>query len=52
LVEITACYDIPDAKKVWEPWASGEQSTDDEFLKADIENDVALIALVAIKKEA
>lgn len=53
LVEITACYDIPDAKEIWKPWAGGEQSVDDdEFLKADTENEVALIAMAATKKGA
>jgi len=52
LVEITAGYDIEDVKTIWEPWASGEQSfSDDEFLKADTENDVALIVMAAKKKQ-
>ena len=52
VVEITACYDIPDTRKIWEPWAHGEQSMyDDEFLKADTENEVALVAMTAVKNE-
>ena len=51
LVDITACYDIPNVREVWEPWASGEQSfNDDEFLKADIDNNVTLVAMAAVKK--
>jgi len=51
LVEITACYDIPDVKLIWDSWAKGAASSDDEFLKADTEDEVALIAMTAVKRK-
>ena len=60
LVEITACYDIDDPKEVWMPyaiqtrdWAIEMQGfSDEDFLFADTNNNLALIALTARKKEA
>ena len=57
LAEITACYDIPDTKALWMPWAvwadaSGQFSEDEsdvDFLNADTNNDLALIAMTAVK---
>ena len=63
LSEITACYDIEDPKTIWQPWADwsienfekefgdggGGGDFDAKFLKADTNNDIALIAMVATK---
>jgi cyclopropane fatty-acyl-phospholipid synthase-like methyltransferase len=59
LVDITACYDIDDAKGMWMPyavqtkdWATETQGFSDvDFLNADTDNDVALIVMAARKKE-
>jgi len=52
IVDITACYNIEDPKEIWLPWANGSQSfNDDEFLKADTNNDLAFVVMSAIKKE-
>ncbi|MDR0323930.1 MAG: methyltransferase domain-containing protein [Treponema sp.] len=61
IAEITSCYDIPDPKGIWYPWAHwadenfkakfGLESDDIEFLDADTENQIALIAMTAVKKE-
>ena len=70
IAEITACYDIPDTKELWMPWAvwsdenmpqllkecgfdedsTGADESDVAFLNADTNNDLALIAMTAIKK--
>ena len=51
LVEITACYNIDDPKGIWMPWAKGKQSFSDEgFLNADTDNDVAFVVMAAKKK--
>ena len=51
IVDITACYNIPDPKEIWLPWANGNQSfNDDEFLKADTNNDLAFVVMSATKK--
>ena len=69
IAEITACYDIPDTKKLWMPWAVWseenfpkllkecgmdgevpEEESDVDFLNADTNNDLALIAMTAVKK--
>ena len=60
IATITSCYDIPDPKAIWYPWAQwaegfmkeyfGCDSNDVEFLDADTENQIALIALTAVKK--
>jgi len=60
LCEIVACYDIDDSKAMWQDWADwslenfekefgGPGDTDDKLLKADINNDLALIAMAARK---
>jgi cyclopropane fatty-acyl-phospholipid synthase-like methyltransferase len=53
LVEVSACYNIPGPKKIWEPWAIWAREhlkfNDDEFLLADTDNELALIAMVARK---
>ncbi|MGI6577260.1 MAG: SAM-dependent methyltransferase [Eubacteriales bacterium] len=54
IVEITACYDMEDPKEVWLPWAKWSKENlgfnDLEFLNADVNNDLALIVMSAIKK--
>jgi len=63
LCEITACYDMDDTKALWQPWANwakknfakefgdegGGGDFDVKLLEADINNDIALIALAARK---
>ena len=61
IVKITSCYDIPDPKELWYPWADwaeenfktefGLESEDIEFLEADTENQIALITMSAIKND-
>jgi SAM-dependent methyltransferase len=55
LVDITSCYDIPEPKEIWYPWAKWAKEhlgfDDEEFLNADTNNDVALIVMTATKKE-
>jgi Cyclopropane fatty acid synthase and related methyltransferases len=46
MVEITACYDVPDAHEVW---LDGVEKTD-EFIHADRDNLVTLVVMVAVKK--
>ena len=54
IVEIKACYDIEDPKKIWRPWAEWSKENlgfnDLEFLESDIDRDVALIVMSGIKK--
>jgi cyclopropane fatty-acyl-phospholipid synthase-like methyltransferase len=61
LCDITACYDIEDSKTMWQHWADwsleffeeeyGEPGdTDAKLLEADIDNDLALILMAAVKK--
>jgi cyclopropane fatty-acyl-phospholipid synthase-like methyltransferase len=55
IAEITSCYNIPDTKALWYPWAywakeNENLAIDVEFLDADTENQIALIAMTAIKK--
>ncbi|MBZ9570591.1 methyltransferase domain-containing protein [Methanobrevibacter sp. TMH8] len=61
LVDITSCYNIPDAKKIWYSWAhwarenlgylKDEVGFDDiEFLDADTEDQITLLAMTAVKK--
>lgn len=54
IVEIKACYDIEDPKKIWRSWAEWSKESlgfnDLEFLEADTDNDVALIVMSGIKK--
>ena len=53
VAEITACYNIPDPKNIWYPWAFWAKERmgfgDLEFLNADTNNDIALIAMSAVK---
>jgi cyclopropane fatty-acyl-phospholipid synthase-like methyltransferase len=53
IVEITACYDMEEPKKLWRPWANWAKDNlgfnDVEFLNADTNNDLALIVMSAIK---
>lgn len=59
-VEISSCYNIPNPKEIWYPWADwakhnfkavfGLESNDVEFLEADTNNDIALIVMSAVKK--
>jgi len=58
IVEITACYDIPDMKEIWMPyaiqtrdWAIETQGFSDvDFLDADTDGDLALIVMAAKKR--
>ncbi len=56
IAEITAWYNIPDPKAVWRPWAiwSDENMdfklSEEGFLDADTNDDVALIVMTAVKK--
>ena len=58
IVEITACYDIPDMKELWMPyaiqtrdWAIETQGfSDEDFLNADTDGDLALIVMTAVKR--
>ena len=51
--EITSCYNIPDPKAIWYPWAHWAKEhmgfNDVEFLDADTENQIALIVMTAVK---
>jgi cyclopropane fatty-acyl-phospholipid synthase-like methyltransferase len=53
IAKITACYNIPDPKTLWYPWAKWAKENlnfdDEEFLNADTDNQIALIVLTAIK---
>ncbi|WP_225369530.1 hypothetical protein [Methanobrevibacter arboriphilus] len=61
IVNISSCYNIPDAKEIWYPfahWAREHFSSqkeeigfdDVEFLDADAQNQITLIAMTAVKK--
>ena len=60
IAEITACYNIPDPKTLWYPWAHwadknfkaqfGLESDDIAFLEADTNDNIALIVMAAVKK--
>ena len=56
VAEITSCYNIPGPKEIWFPWARWAEKnldlgfSDVEFLNADTNNDIALIAMSAVKK--
>ena len=60
IVDIKSCYNIPDPKELWYPWAHwakkhfkeyyGGESDDVEFLEADTNNEIALIVMSAVKK--
>jgi len=51
---ITSCYNIPDPKALWYPWARWAKEhldfNDMEFLDADTDNQVTLIVMSAVKK--
>ena len=53
IAEIKSCYNIPDPKEIWRPWAEWSKEhhkgSDCEFLDADTENNIALIAMIAEK---
>ena len=53
IVNITACYDIPDLKSIWYPWTYWENENrgfdDIDFFNADTENNIAII-LLAVEK--
>jgi len=55
IAEITACYNIESPKEIWWPWAKWARENlgfnDDEFLNADTENELALIAMTATKNK-
>ena len=58
IAEIKSCYNIPDPKEIWYPWAfwSGEHLelpgiNDTEFLDADTENQIALIVMSAVLRD-
>jgi SAM-dependent methyltransferase len=55
IVDITSCYNIPDPKAIWYPWAYWSKEhlnfTDVEFLDADTENQITLFAMTAMKKK-
>jgi len=65
LCEITACYDLCEPKAIWRPWADwsvenfakefgdggGGADFDVKMLEADTDDDIALIALAARKKQ-
>ena len=64
LCEITSCYDIPEPKELWKPWADwscahfadeygdggGGADFDLKLLEADTNDDIALIAMTAVKR--
>jgi cyclopropane fatty-acyl-phospholipid synthase-like methyltransferase len=54
IADITACYNIPDPKAIWYPWAYWAKEhlkfDDVEFLDADTENQITLFAMTAVKK--
>ncbi|MDR2952774.1 MAG: methyltransferase domain-containing protein [Treponema sp.] len=51
--DITACYNIPDPKALWYPWARWAKANlgfnDVEFLDADTEDQITLFILTAVK---
>jgi len=55
LADINACYNFPDTKAAWRPWAVWAREhldfDDDELLDADVNNELALVIMAAIKKE-
>jgi cyclopropane fatty-acyl-phospholipid synthase-like methyltransferase len=54
IVEIKACYDMEDPKKIWRSWAEWSKENlgfnDLEFLGADTDNNISLIVMSGIKK--
>jgi len=55
LADITVCYNFPDTKAAWRPWAVWAREhlgfNDDELLDADVNNELALVIMTAVKKE-
>jgi cyclopropane fatty-acyl-phospholipid synthase-like methyltransferase len=53
IVDITACYNIPNPKELWYPWAHWAKQhrgfNDVEFLNADIKNQLTIFAMIAEK---
>lgn len=56
IAEVTACYDMEDPKGIWWPWANWAKEnlhfTDEEFLRADTGDDIALVVMAAVKKRS
>ena len=56
IVDITACYEIKEPKGLWYPWAKWSKVNlgfdDEALLDADVDDDIALIAMVAVKHPA
>jgi len=54
MAKITSCYNIPDPKAIWLPWARWAKKNlnfnDVEFLEADKEDQITLIAMTAVKQ--
>lgn len=61
MVDITACYDVEDPKGIWWPWARWAKENfgkewgdggdfDEKYLNADTRDDVALVALCAVRR--
>jgi len=56
LAEISSCYNISGSKTLWLPWAHWAEKhldlgiSDVDFLNADTNNDITLIAMSALKK--
>ena len=54
IVDITSCYNIPDPKTIWYPWAHWSKEhmgfDDVEFLDADTNNEIAIIVMSAVKQ--
>jgi hypothetical protein len=55
IVEVKACYEMENPKKIWRPWGKWSKEhlgfDDEVFLDADTRDEVALIVLSAVKKE-
>ena len=54
IADIVSCYNIPDPKAIWYPWARWSKEhlnfNDVEFLDADTNNDITLIVMSAVRK--
>ena len=56
IAEITACYEIDDPKGIWRPWGKWAEKnmdfdfSDVDFIDADTNDDLALIAMTAVKR--
>ena len=57
IADITACYNIENTKEIWLPWAKWSDEnmdfpvSDTDFLADDVNDDLALIAMAAVKKK-